>query len=192
MKYKGKLKSLEEIVNSFNVQDIHTTFLKFVINNQDKIIEVRRLNDDSDKKFVVNDRFCFLKENFSELEEIKENEVWKPEFNEEFFYISKDGRICKGVYDNRLDDKFIKSFNCFKTKEQAEQVEKAQKLLRTQMAWKFQNDDVENCKYSILKDEYGKNETSFSLSITFLNNVKFSTQEKAEKCIEFLKKEGLI
>ncbi len=197
MKYKGKLKSLEEIVNSFVIQDVHTTFLKFVINNQDKIIEVIRLNDDSDEKFMANDRFCFLKENFSELEEIKENEVWKPETGERFFSIGCDGRIFASEMNNYdLSIDLIKNYNSFKTFEQAEQVKKVIKLAMAQMAWKLQNDDnitEYTTKYFIQSyaNEYKVLYMDYVCSGDY-TKVYFTSKEKAKQCLEFLKKEGLL
>ncbi len=197
MKYKGKVKNITELIKSFHEKETFTKdSVLALLSWADKEIEVVK-----NKDLFFCDIVTFRKEFFEKLEEIKDNEVWKPEMGERYFHIRNTGECSEAYNENSdTDKKFIKTFNIFKTFEQSEQVEKAQKLLRAQMAWKFQNDDVElNFKSDYIKKffikynrEDNKFEIGYSWRIENLNLVYFSSEEKAKQCLEFLKKEGLL
>jgi hypothetical protein len=174
MKYKGRLKSLEEIIKNSDVLEINASFLKFVIDNQNKeLICVIKHNI----SFIVDGKFGFTKEDFSELEEIKKNEVWKPEIGEKYCFINSIGQSLQEKYEKSIDQNLFSNYNNFKTKEQSELVQKKIKLIMAQMEWKFQNDDIEKIENNWYLD---------------LNKMYFSSEKKCDDCLKSLKKEGLL
>lgn len=195
MQYKGKFKSLEEIISKHSdTQVFNCKYIKFILENQNKEVIVEYIGGGF---IIVCLGFGFRKEDFETLEEIKENEVWKPKVNENYYFNDGNGLVFQDKYDTTdADEKTIKAFNVWKTKEQAEQVEKAQKLLRAQMAWKFQNDFKPNVNTKCWFIQYCGLEIKVLYMLSVPENdytkVYFSSKEKAEQCLEFLKKEGLI
>lgn len=195
-KYIGKLKSFDKIIEKLSIDGFYTAdYIKVLFENSGTEIE---LIDGYYKN-------CLLKKEwFSEIKEIEENEVWKPKQNERYYSI----RSCGDFYYTELNNEseyekeILKTFGCWKTKEEAEKVEKSMKLYRAMKRWSFDNDNgyvaeafKENYTIKALVDEktyfkvyYIEKETNNFCPFS----VYFSTKEKAQQCLEFLNEEKLV
>lgn len=189
-KYIGKLKSFDKIIEKLSIDGFYTAdYIKVLFENSGTEIE---LIDGYYKN-------CLLKKEwFSEIKEVEENEVWKPKQNERYYSI----RSCGDFYYTELNNEseyekeILKNFGCWKTKEEAETVEKSMKLYRAMKRWSFDNDNGY---------EFNLNKINWEILFNFENKkfevlnvdcvniaVVFSSKEKAEQCLEWLKKEKLI
>lgn len=147
-----------------------------------------------------------LKAEFLEKLEVLEKEVemqkkqeewkpWKPEVEEEYFYIGNTLETGKYLnWDDSIDDKLITAGNCFLTRERAEQVaEKMRLLLRLEQLHDMLCPDY-------VPDWNNIRELKFCLAYSYYNNcwevsccehsaVYFDTEENAQKAAEILNKE---
>lgn len=214
-KYIGKLKSFKELMCMADDVDNNGTlwfktdniFMRIGITNNKKDncgkeIQIFKTQiqdfDYEDEKGI-----CYAKEWFSEIKEVEENEVWKPKQNERYCSInSLEGIMEEKNNFIKYDELLFQNYNYWKTQEEAETVEKSMKLYRAMKRWSFDNDNgyvaeafKENYTIKALVDEktyfkvyYIEKETNNFCPIS----VYFSTKEKAEQCLEWLKKEKLI
>lgn len=129
-------------------------------------------------------------------EEPKTGRRWKPENEEEYYYLSEHGEIIVAFWDNYLIDNDRYAIgNCFKTKEEAEfMVEKLKVLVELkEYADDEQEWEYDNCHWHI---GYNPNTECikvgyfiFTKSIPF--NIYFSSEEQAQKCIDAIGEERL-
>ena len=110
-------------------------------------------------KEIINELKDRLKEAQNKLENLDKNERFKPEENEEYFYVDSDNSIGTTNFDNSFafDVKTYEAFNCFKTKEEAQK--EANKILirrkledlarRLNGDKKIDWNNEEQCKYFI-------------------------------------------
>lgn len=130
-----------------------------------------------------------------EQEELK---PWKPDYGEVYFFINEVFAIGNFVYDgDSTDDKIIKSGNCFRTEERAEEAAKKMRLLlRLEQLHDMLCPDYvpdwegDRLKFQIYfshsQGEYGK---SCSTGIESPCMAVFDTEENAQKAAEILNKE---
>ena len=130
-----------------------------------------------------------------EQEELK---PWKPDYGEVYFFINEVFAIGNFVYDGDFtDDKIIKSGNCFRTEERAEEAAKKMRLLLRleQLHDQFCPDYVPDWKDDRLKfyvyfdHEQGNFNITASSYCDTLSLVAFETRENACEAAEILNKE---
>lgn len=195
MKYIGKLKSIDKIIDSLQDNVIYAKeYLQMLKNLQNDKIEIKLLASTS--SVYTNGTRLFEKDLFESIEEIPEYEIWKPKTNESFFYQYVDGSI----YVTKNDTQIVSNYNSFETKEQTENISKMQKLQRAQECWRLKNDNVEldwinydKGKYYI---QYLHQDKTFKVYCNWylqsLGVIYFSTENKAKQCLEWLKNEALL
>lgn len=124
-----------------------------------------------------------LADNWVKFEEVKK--PWKPEFGEDYYFVCSRGEVGDDTWTNHNSDKTTyNSYNCFKTKEEAEHARDlwiAERELR---------DLADGGEYNIL---YHKMENRFyaEFLVTFKSPHTFSSQEKAERVIKQLGEDKL-
>lgn len=196
-KYIGKLKSWGEIKKELksvdNLWDID--FVVWLNDNEQKYVILKQFTDCS----FDNGEFIFTNNLFSEIKEIEQNEVWKPKDREQYYSV----RSCGDFYLTELNNEseyekgILKSWGCWKTKEEAETVEKSMKLYRAMKRWSFDNDNG----YEFIQGNsnfclhYNTRIKIYEVSDwvwLYFTMVCFSSKEKAEQCLKWLKEEKLI
>ena len=192
-KYIGKLKSFDKIIEKLSIDGFYTAdYIKVLFENSGTEIE---LIDGYYKN-------CLLKkELFSEIKEVEENEVWKPKLKEQYFYLDRNQAIKHTeYYECGFEEYTAEGYNCWKTKEEAETVEKSMKLYRAMKRWSFDNDNgyefiVGGCNICLCFNASSPKYEVSDFPLWESNNfplVHFSSREKATQCLEWLKKEKLI
>ena len=124
-----------------------------------------------------------------------EPKAWKPKAGEDYWYISEsmsatNADFCEDDFDNRV----IKSNNCFRTKERAEEVAKKIRMLLKLERYHdmFCPDYVpdwssDDAKYVVCYDEVGKQwDCERSFIIRYATQVYFDSRETAQKVCYFL------
>ena len=131
------------------------------------------------------------------FEEINESTRWKPDVDQEYYYLVSDVSVRDDTFDDdfELDQDRFEVGNCFKTKEEAEQVAeylKALAIVRGDATSKFIKGE-DNWYVS-----YDANVNSLCPECTFLRTWNgifglpyFATEEDAKRSIELHKKEWL-
>ena len=212
-KYVGKMKSFKELMDlAEDVDKKGTLWFKGRFQQQaigfgqelkclcGKTIEFINYNENG-YDYKDETPIYFLKEWFSEIKEVENNEVWKPKEGENYICLHPNGNnVCiENFSSNYLYKKeTIQSYNYWKTKEEAKIVERSMKLYRAMKRWSFCNDNGYEFIHSkrntlIYYDTYEKKYSTQAFGNTKLNTeVYFSTEEKAKQCLEWLKKEGLL
>jgi len=195
MKVKAKLKSLEEILDNDNIGTMYSkNYLKMLLDITGKEIVFEKI----DGKMMYNS--CDFDDKYFEY--IKPiDDIWKPALDEKYATIQSCGDIAFLHNEGFVsDDKRIKDYRIFKTQEQAFEIAKMNKLQRAMFAWRLQNDNVEvdwnnenTSKHFINFNKKTKecflDYKSYTQSIC---EIYFSTRNKADECLKWLKQEGLI
>ena len=147
----------------------------------------------------IMEKISELEQQIAELKEAAQKQdepkAWKPKAGEDYWYISEsmsatNADFCEDDFDNRL----IKSNNCFRTKERAEEVAKKIRMLLKLERYHdmFCPDYVpdwssDNGKYVLCYDEVGK---QWSYDIFFVTidatKVYFDSKETAQKVCDLL------
>lgn len=129
----------------------------------------------------------------------EEPKPWKPDYREVYFFINEDFAIGNFVYDDdSTDDKFIKSGNCFRTEERAEQVANKMRLL-------LRLEQLHDMLCPDYVPDFGSGEATYCLYYDYsssrwavegwydcncrVNGPYFDTEENAEKAAEILNRE---
>lgn len=131
------------------------------------------------------------------FEEIKESTRWKPKYVEEYYYLSGDGSVGRETFDDEFDidnDRF-EIGNCFKTKEEAEQVVEYLKALSVVRGDATSEFVKYNDNWFIGYDPEHKSIDAFCNPYTARNGIfglpYFATEEDAKRSIELHKKEWM-
>lgn len=118
---------------------------------------------------------------------LKSSEIWIPQKGEGIYFIDSFGMIDYTPNSGNTKD----DYNKFKNQEEATIIKRGLTLYMAMMRYKFDNDNVfssTNFNYII--------DFERAMAVPIVGNnptiVSFSSQEKAEGCINFLIKEGLI
>lgn len=128
----------------------------------------------------------------------EEPKPWKPAYEQDYFTLSCDFKVCKYTnYEERFDEGVISAGNCFPAKERAEQVaEKIRLLLRLEQLHDMLCPDYvpdwekEKDKFCLCYHHEGKQWSVESwLFFESQGFVWFDTFENAEKAAEILNKE---
>lgn len=87
------------------------------------------MSDKENLRELINDLKNQLKEAQVKLEKLGKHERFKPEEDEEYYYVDNDNSICGTNFDNSfVDDKNrYNTYNCFRTQEEAQK--EANKIL---------------------------------------------------------------
>lgn len=125
----------------------------------------------------------------------KSKQVWKPEYEEEYFLVTNDLKVTRfNNTESATDICIINSGNCFKTEEEARHM--AQKLQIITQLRKLSNIDFYKDVKRFYMIAYEKNikkvvvDISYSLN-TMPFNVYFATGEDCQKAIEIIGEENL-
>ena len=131
------------------------------------------------------------------FEEIKESTRWKPKYVEEYYYLSGDGSVGRETFDDEFDidnDRF-EIGNCFKTKEEAEQVVEYLKALSVVRGDATSEFVKYNDNWFIGYDPEHKSIDAFCNPYTARNGIfglpYFATEDDARRSIEQHKNEWL-
>lgn len=127
-----------------------------------------------------------------EWEKSKIHKIWKPEMYEEYYHINSFLEYRKTNNTNHKDDiDLFEKNNCFKTEEQAKKI--PIRLFLAMWKFKLDNDYVE-LKGTVWRiNDADKYVYSFELKHSYSSVLPtFSSKEKAEACLEWLKEEGLL
>lgn len=145
---------------------------------------------------MISDRDAFLLDN-GFIEEIKEPTRRKPEMGQTYYYVGGDGRVYDDTWvnDSAVDNGRFEIGNCFKTKEEAEQVIeylKALAIVRGDATSKF----TKGCKnWRVYYDsvyKYLAIESNFSdINNGIFGLPYFATTKDAQRSIEQHKNEWL-
>lgn len=124
-----------------------------------------------------------------------EPKAWKPKEDEDYWYISEsvsatNTDFCDDYFDNRV----IKSNNCFRTKERAEEVAKKIRMLlkleqyHDMFCPEYVPDwSSDECKYFIMfSSEYKEFICSYVRNNKVVANVYFDSKETAKKVCDLL------
>ena len=124
------------------------------------------------------------------FEEIKESTRWKPKYVEEYYYLSGDGSVGRETFDDEFDidnDRF-EIGNCFKTKEEAEQVVEYLKALSVVRGDATSEFVKYNDNWFIGYDPEHKSIDAFCNPYTARNGIfglpYFATEDDARRSIE--------
>lgn len=123
------------------------------------------------------------------------NQVWKPESNEKYYYITTRGDVAHNTFDKSLDKYRLSFGNCFKTREETEHI--CQKLKIITKLRELSNisfpDNLDTYKYYIEYDHGAKRvrtEKNWNLQkLPF--NIYFKNQEDCQKAIETIGEDNL-
>ncbi|OSA95647.1 UNVERIFIED_ORG: hypothetical protein B2H93_04295 [Clostridium botulinum] len=150
--------------------------------NEDNELYLGKENDIKPKQFTQNEMMSL------DFDEIKELTGWEKQREDEtFYFIDYDGII---EDDNGSDLNCYNNYNCFSTKEKAEEVNKEQLLYRMMKKFYDENDGNVNfndseCNYHI---SYNKGLQSFEIDWGYdhfgLHSIYFSTYQLAKRCFE--------
>ena len=130
------------------------------------------------------------------FEEIKESTRWKPEINQEYYWLDSCGSVYSDAWaDDYFDNGRFEIGNCFQTKEEAEKVVeylKALAIVRGDATKKF----VKGERNLYVYYDTNFNSLMSSISCSMLDNgifglPYFATREDAQKSIEQHKDEWL-
>ena len=147
----------------------------------------------------IMEKISELEQQIAELKEAAQKQdepkAWKPDVEEKYWYISEwlsatSTKFCNGNFDNRL----IKSNNCFRTKERAEEVaKKIWMLLKLEQYHDMFCPDYvpdwssDDGKYIVIYDEVEK---QWLCDVIFLIRdavqVYFDSKETAQKVCDLL------
>lgn len=122
------------------------------------------------------------------------NQVWKPESNEKYYYISTRGDVAHNTFDKSLDKYRLSFKNCFKTREEAEHMAKKLKIinkLRELSNIKFNENQKE--KWFIFYD-FSYNKLDYAYNKYSKNSpfeVFFKTKQDCQKAIETIGEDNL-
>ena len=147
----------------------------------------------------IMEKISELEQQIAELKEAAQKQdepkAWKPKAGEDYWYISEsmsatNADFCEDYFDNRV----IKSNNCFRTKERADEVaKKIRKILKLERYHDMFCPDYvpdwssDNGKYVLCYDEVGKqwDYDMFFISIG-ATQVYFDSKETAQKVCDLL------
>ena len=125
-----------------------------------------------------------------------ENKVWKPEYDEKYYYIDVDGECYLVSWnDSDINNNLYTIGNCFKTKEEAEFAVEKQKVTtelkrfaqkhNDKINWHDNSDcNNDNWKYSLAYDYRYKKLTVCSTIKMKLADIYFTSKEIAQQAIK--------
>lgn len=130
------------------------------------------------------------------FEEVKESTRWKPEIDEEYYCLGKDGSVAPDEWTGiSIDDDRFDIGNCFKTEEEAERVVeylKALAVVRGDATSKFTRDrDNFYVYYDVISNHLAVGVSFYDLENGIFGLPYFATTDDAKRSIERHRNEWL-
>ena len=158
------------------------------MNNKEELLnKLKQLEED------FNNQVSDIKEQIKQCDNKK---TWEPEYREYYYTFGIMGEVCKYAnFSSDLDKGIIKFGSYFKTPEEAERASFELKLHNNLKRFALENnecdidwDDKEQYKHYV---RYNNNNSEIGISYAWqsreFNQVYFSSEEIAKKCIETFK-----
>lgn len=118
--------------------------------------------------------------------EIEEDGIWKPEYDEDYWYVNSECYVYKHIWtDHHIDKLMLLCGNIFKTKKEAEYEAERLKVYRKLRQFALKSGRHEG-NFSIVYDyvtkeiDYWENETAFQR----FGDLIFKTEEDARRAVE--------